>query len=93
MVDAHIGGGSGHGTKIATVAAGRIHGIAPNANLYLLKHEGDWNAGKTPHEKIRSGKIQQGAVAEVLDVVRRHIEARLMADSGAKSVINISWGK
>jgi hypothetical protein len=92
MVDAHIGGGSSrHGTKMATVAAGKIHGITLNANLYLLKQKDDWNTGKTPREENRTGKLQADAVAEVLDVVRRDVGAKLTADSDAKSVINMSW--
>jgi hypothetical protein len=93
MADAHIGGDSRHGTKMATVATGKIHGITPNANLYLLKQKGDWNTGKIPREENRIDKLQADAVAEVLDVVHRDVEAKFTADSDAKSVINMSWNE
>jgi hypothetical protein len=49
MVPPQILGPTGHGTKMASIAAGKSNGIAPNADLYLMKTKGQWNSGKTPH--------------------------------------------
>lgn len=51
MVPARLDGGTGHGTKMATIAAGKIHGIAPNADLYLLKAKGLWKTGGPGDDK------------------------------------------
>jgi hypothetical protein len=92
MVPEQIRGVIGHGTKMATVAAGKLDGIAPNANLYLIKIQGQWNSGRTPPEADKSGKIQPKALGIAFDEIRRHVAARRSADPGTKSVINISWG-
>jgi hypothetical protein len=92
MVPAYIGGGTGHGTKMASIAAGRIHGIARNADLYLLKTKGQWDAGP-PSREITNGPIEPAAMASVLGEVRRHVESRLATNPRAKSVINMSFGE
>jgi hypothetical protein len=92
-VPEQIRGVLGHGTKMATIAAGKLDGIAPNANLHLLKIQGLWNSGETPRKPDKSGKIQPMAVLSAFDEVRRHVGARRSADPNTKSVINMSWGR
>ncbi|KAH7411597.1 peptidase S8/S53 domain-containing protein [Phaeosphaeria sp. MPI-PUGE-AT-0046c] len=91
-VIAHIGDDSGHGTKMATIAGGKVHGIAPKANLYLLKFMGHWNSEKAAREPDRLGKIQPMALTAVFDTLRLHVTRRLRVNKDAKSVINLSWG-
>ncbi|OAL01554.1 subtilisin-like protein [Phaeosphaeriaceae sp. SRC1lsM3a] len=92
VVDAHIGAHDGHGTKMATIAGGKLHGLAPKANLYLFKIKGHWNSGRIPREPDKLGKIQPKALITVLDKLRLHVNERLRANKEAKSVINMSWG-
>ncbi|KAH7089519.1 peptidase S8/S53 domain-containing protein [Paraphoma chrysanthemicola] len=86
--------GAGHGTLMASIAAGRDDGIAPQANLYLLKMKGTWNTGNanSANNRDRSYATQPDALAQVLDRVRLHVRNRLIADPDTKSVINMSWG-
>jgi hypothetical protein len=95
LVNAKLGGGTGHGTKMATIAAGKTHGIAPNANLYLLKTKGQWNRLSPDVLPVpdMTYAIQPKALTQVLGEIRRHIRRRLETDATAKSVINMSWGK
>jgi subtilisin family serine protease len=89
---AHIGGVSGHGTKMATIAAGKIHGVAPNANLYLMKILGQWNLGTSTTRPNQNYAVQPKALLKVLDEIQQHVESRLGSNQDAKSVINMSWG-
>jgi subtilisin family serine protease len=93
LVDAQIGRGDGHGTKMATIAGGKIHGVAPNANLYLLKVKGQWNKGSGSDADEKSGSVQPKALMTTFGVIRDHVRDRLIADAETKSVINMSWGK
>jgi hypothetical protein len=93
VVDAQLGGGTGHGTKMATIAAGKTHGVAPNANLYLLKTKGQWNTGRLPREDDKNVGLRPKAFVVVLEKIRNHVETRLTTDKNAKSVINMSWGR
>jgi hypothetical protein len=88
-----LGSTTGHGTRMAIVAAGKTWGIAPNANLHLLKIRGEWNRGTTgilPNEVYAT---QRKALEVAFDEIQGHVEDRLALDSSAKSVINMSWGK
>jgi hypothetical protein len=93
MVPRQISGPTGHGTKMATIAAGKLNGIAPNADLYLMKIKGQWNSGRIPHEPDKSVKIHAAALVEAFDETKRDVQARLALNKNAKSVINMSWGK
>jgi hypothetical protein len=93
MLDAQLGNG-GHGTKMAIVAAGRTHGIAPNANLFLLKIKGQYNLGKTdPPSQDKTYVLQIRALTRAFQEIRLHVNRRVTADANAKSVINMSWGE
>jgi hypothetical protein len=93
LVDAQIGRGDGHGTKMAIIAGGKVHGVAPNANLYLLKVKGQWNKGTSTAAEERNGSVQPKALITTLGVIRNHIRNRLATDTNTRSVINMSWGK
>lgn len=89
--------GDGHGTLMAVIAAGREHGVAPNADLYLVRTKGRYNRDSTdetdPGAQDRSWPLQAIAVNSALDHVRNDIESRLSANPSAKSVVNMSWGE
>ncbi|KAF1963807.1 subtilisin-like protein [Byssothecium circinans] len=80
-----------HGTKMATIAAGKQLGVAPNADLFLIKSKGSWAKSATATESINIG-YQAPGMSRVLLHVRSLIQSRLNADASAKSVINMSWG-
>lgn len=93
ILDAQLGNG-GHGTKMAIIAAGRMRGVAPNADLFLLKIKGQYNLGKVdPPSQDKTYVLQLRAVVRAFQVVRNHVHRRLAADANAKSVINMSWGE
>jgi hypothetical protein len=93
LVGAQLGRGDGHGTKMATIAGGKAHGIAPNANLYLLKIKGQWNKGSGLPEDEKNGSVQPKALVKTFGVIRNHVRNRLATNANARSVINMSWGK
>lgn len=88
----------GHGTKMASIAAGKRTGIAPNADLFLVKAKGNYNfeeqneQGETVRSKDRALVIQPAALQDILDTIREHIVQRLRSDPDTKSVVNMSWG-
>jgi hypothetical protein len=92
IVDAHIGSATGHGTKMAIIAGGITNGVAPRANLYLMKIKGQWNSGISPAPN-KNGRILPRALNTVFDEIRRHVGQRRQANPRAKSVINLSGGK
>jgi hypothetical protein len=85
---------------MAVIAGGKVHGVAPNANLFLVKYKGQFNRGNPRNDvnNLNPGKelnhsVLPGAVARCLNIVRQDIARRLQTDPMAKSVINMSWGK
>ncbi|KAH7073921.1 peptidase S8/S53 domain-containing protein [Paraphoma chrysanthemicola] len=92
LVTPRLGGGTGHGTKMATIAAGKGYGVAPKADLYLLKRNGEWNKGTESNKPDENYATQPPALAAVFDTIESHVRSRLRANSRAKSVINMSWG-
>jgi hypothetical protein len=82
-----------HGTKMAIVAAGKKQGIAPNANLYLIKAKGSWlKDANGPADNFAIYAYQIQAVAFALTKVRSEIQRKINTDPSARSVINMSWG-
>jgi subtilisin family serine protease len=94
-VDAKLSGGSGHGTKMATIAAGKTLGVAPNANLYLMKTKGQWNRASSTSSPVSDMtlSLQNRALRRIFAEIREHVRQRLEKSNTAKSVINMSWGK
>jgi hypothetical protein len=72
---------------MATIAAGVERGIAPKADLCLVKiKKFDPNVSYTL-------PITTLALAWFIDAVIKDIEDRTSQNPGARSVINMSWGK
>ncbi|KAF2272251.1 uncharacterized protein EI97DRAFT_470584 [Westerdykella ornata] len=87
-----IRGVSGHGTKMASIAAGKTIGVAPNADLYLLKTKGAFNRGDAPDRPDTALGAQAVAMLGCLNRIQFHVENRLKVDKDAKSVVNMSFG-
>lgn len=80
--------------RMSVIAAGKTYGIAPNADLFLVKIkncylDGLWEDNRLSH----TAGVQPAALDWVLRRVRDHIEGRLRQDPNTKSVINMSWGE
>jgi transposase len=84
---------------MASLVAGKNNGIAPNADLYLVKTKtrftgwvqpGVENTGppQTPHLST----LNYEAMEYYLNLVEEHVTERLAKDPTAKSVINMSRG-
>jgi hypothetical protein len=75
---------------MSVLAAGKTYGIAPNANLFLVKTK----AGYRKHNgELGMAGVQPIALHWIFRTVKVHIEARLGRNENARSVINMSWGK
>jgi hypothetical protein len=85
---------------MASIAAGKRTGIAPNADLFLVKTKGHWNPGterenqegRVVRSEDKALNVQPRALEDIVLRIRSHIEERLKSDPSAKSVINMSWG-
>lgn len=51
LVPARLNSENGQGTMMTMVAAGKMIGVAPNADLFLLKVKGHWNRQATSNIK------------------------------------------
>ncbi|KAF2878051.1 peptidase S8/S53 domain-containing protein [Massariosphaeria phaeospora] len=90
---AGIGGGE-HGTMMAVIAGGKILGIAPNTDLYLVKTKNRYrNSQFAFNGMVHTGPVTPGALQWVLNTVQDHILQRLDKNDRARSVINMSWGR
>ncbi len=86
-----IGGGK-HGTMMATIAGGKNYGIAPNADLYLLKTKNQYRS--TGEERFtKHAGIQPAAIQDIFREIEANISSRLRNVPTAKSVISMSWGE
>ncbi|KAI8942389.1 hypothetical protein NX059_000463 [Plenodomus lindquistii] len=79
-----------HGTMMAGLAGGRDTGMAPNADLYLIKTKGHYR--HQTGDRLGTTGYTYFGLRDVLNVVRRDIRSRLAANPDAKSVVNMSWG-
>ncbi|KAF2676630.1 subtilisin-like protein [Lentithecium fluviatile CBS 122367] len=86
-----IGGGD-HGTMMAVIAAGKLRGIAPNANLFLAKTKNKYRQSADP-SRSSTAPVRPKALDFVLREVKQHISNRMAQDPLARSVINMSWGQ
>lgn len=83
-------GAKGHGTGVASAAGGLVHGVASNANLYLIKAKNGWTRyrdGVDP--KVQIAKYQVGAVARAFSHIRDQVRTNNLK---GKAVVNLSWG-
>jgi len=80
---------------MATIAAGKQNGIAPKADLFLLKTKGQWNRPDSTSQPAVTEKnyaVQPLALLKALNTIRLDVETRLEEDKTAKSVVNLSSG-
>jgi subtilisin family serine protease len=87
---------NGHGTMVASVAAGYVSGVASKANLVVVKMR---NSAKNPNNPSNPNLLPRGvtdsalefAFAWTIDDIRRQ---RLQnTDPNARYIINLSYGK
>lgn len=83
---------SGHGTHIASIAAGHTHGVASNANLVLVKHK---NAARNKFKKesIINRDVTQQAMEDTWSWMVEDVTARRNAGDNGKFIVNLSNGK
>jgi hypothetical protein len=77
---------------MATIAAGVERGIAPKADLCLVKIKNTMKSKFDPNVSYTL-PITTLALAWFIDAVIKDIEDRTSQNPGARSVINMSWGK
>lgn len=75
---------------MATIAAGNIYGIAPNADLHLVRTKGQIRTGGKENGYWRSPALNYLSTLHFIDHIIGHINAR---GESAKSVVNMSWGR
>lgn len=80
-----------HGTPMAIITGGRTLGIAPKANLFLIKAKGSFIL--KPGDPFKTLGYQFPAIEHVLTNLRHIINSKRAEDSDAKSVVQMSWGK
>jgi subtilisin family serine protease len=83
-VDAdNVGDELNHGTAVAAIAGGSVHGVAPNADLHLIKFVGKSTAMGEAAETTNNGALIQAisnAFNKIIEVQRQ----------GKRAVINLS---
>ena len=85
---------SPHGTCIASVAGGAVHGVASNADLHLIKIKGEQTNPRKPGPPDPSNPLlaglRWGAVRDALARVRSDVGVKKLQ---GKAVVNLSWGE
>jgi len=76
---------------MASLAGGRDHGIAPNADLFLVKAKGA--VRKNDGIGIATTAYNYESINWFLNGVEASIQARVGKDPAAKSVVSLSSGK
>jgi subtilisin family serine protease len=87
---------NGHGTMVASVAAGYVSGVASKANLVVVKMR---NSAKNPNKPSNPNLLPRGvmdsalefAFAWTIDDIRR--QKLQNTDPNARYIINLSYGK
>lgn len=84
---------SGHGTHVASVAGGMIHGVASNANLVIVKFR---NAAKNPFNPSNPNFVIRGVNAAALldawDWIINDVAEQRQNGNNGKFIINMSYG-
>jgi hypothetical protein len=75
---------------MARLAAGRNLGVAPNADLYLIKTKGQYTR---KDGRVGTTTFNPLSMQHFLNAVTENIEGKLPEQPGDKIVINMSWGK
>jgi subtilisin family serine protease len=86
---------TGHGTAVASIAAGKLRGVASKANLVVVKFK---NAALNPNkpDTIAPRGVLDGALEFALDFVISDIARSKRAnnnDPNKKFIVNLSYGK
>lgn len=86
-IDSH----SGHGTHVASIAGGITHGVAPNANLVLVKQK---NAARNPYTgRYHNRQVTPYAIDEVWTWLIEDVLNKRRDGNTGKFIVNLSWGK
>ena len=85
--------GRGHGTGVASAAAGLTYGVASRANLYLIKAKNgitrSYSDGSGRPDKVLMLGYQLDAVISAINEVIYHVVGN---SNYGKAVVNFSWG-
>ncbi len=76
---------------MASLAGGRVTGVAPNADLFLVKTKAQFRRGAG--DGMSNGPITYSAMSFFLNGIMEHIDGKLKKNPNAKSVINLSGGR
>lgn len=80
------------GTMVASVAAGRIHGVASNADLVIVKMRNYARNPRQPDEYLQRG-VTLPALQDAWDFVINDVLTKRGNGYTGKSIINMSFGK
>lgn len=82
---------TGHGTKVASVAAGKTRGVASKANLVVVKFK---NSAKNPLNRgaFLPRGVQDGALEYAFNWVINDIYNQKRQGNAGKFVVNLSYG-
>ncbi|KAI0471737.1 peptidase S8/S53 domain-containing protein [Xylariaceae sp. FL0804] len=85
--------GRGHGTGVASAAAGLTYGVASKANLYLIKGKNGINktypASDDRPSQVHISGYTVGALLSAFTEIIYHVGLK---DNYGKAVVNLSWG-
>jgi hypothetical protein len=79
--------------RMASLAGGKIHGVAPNADLVLIKTKTAFKGAGLNNPNKHNTNIKYAALEFFTNAMEEDIERKLQQDSRRKFVINMSWGK
>lgn len=92
--DENIFDWNGHGTAVASVAAGKTHGVASNANLVIVKFR---NAAKNPLNPTNDRYVIRGVMWSALmnawNWVQDDVNNQRSKGNDGKFIINMSYGQ
>jgi subtilisin family serine protease len=92
--DENIFDWNGHGTAVASVAAGKTHGVASNANLVIVKFR---NAAKNPLNPTSDRYVIRGvtwsALMNAWNWVQDDVNSQRSKGNNGKFIINMSYGQ
>ena len=81
----------GHGTQVASVAAGVSQGVASQANLVIIKFRNAFTSSITGRFQIRG--VTDSALEDAWSYAINDALARKAAGDTGKFIINMSYGK
>jgi subtilisin family serine protease len=81
---------TGHGTAVASVAAGLRHGVASNADLVLVKYK---NVAEQPNGNMQLLKATEPAVSDAWEWIISDVQSRRITGYTGKAVVVMPGGK